>query len=46
MNNKYEIEFKKNIAIVTSIHPDFDARIWKHANGLSEAGWKVNLIAP
>ena len=37
---------QKTIVIVTSIHPDFDARIWKYSNGLAEAGWKVHLIAP
>lgn len=36
----------RRIAIVTSIHPDFDARIWKHANAMAAAGWKVLLIAP
>ncbi|MDJ0926098.1 MAG: glycosyltransferase [Gammaproteobacteria bacterium] len=34
------------IAVVTSIHPDFDARIWKHVVSLSEAGIKVHFISP
>ena len=34
------------VAIVTSIHPDFDSRIWKHANLLSDSGIQVDLICP
>lgn len=34
------------IAIVTSIHPDFDARIWKHARILAANGVGVDLICP
>lgn len=34
------------IAIVTSIHPDFDARIWRHAKLLASSGHTVHLIAP
>jgi glycosyltransferase involved in cell wall biosynthesis len=34
------------ILIVTSIHPDFDARIWKHARSLVAAGCQVQLICP
>jgi glycosyltransferase involved in cell wall biosynthesis len=34
------------VAIVTSIHPDFDARIWKHARLLSDAGHRVRLVCP
>ena len=36
----------RSIAIVTSIHPDFDSRIWKHAKAMAAAGWRVDLIAP
>jgi glycosyltransferase involved in cell wall biosynthesis len=36
----------RSIAIVTSIHPDFDSRIWKHAKGLARAGYEVNFICP
>lgn len=36
----------QRVAIVTSIHPDFDSRIWKHAQILSEAGVGVELICP
>ena len=39
-------ERQRAIAIVTSIHPDFDARIWKHAKSMAAAGWRVELIAP
>jgi len=37
---------QRSIAIVTSIHPDFDARIWKHAKSMAAAGWRVELVAP
>jgi glycosyltransferase involved in cell wall biosynthesis len=36
----------RTIAIVTSIHPDFDARIWKHAKSMAALGWNVELVAP
>jgi len=36
----------RRIAIVTSIHPDFDARIWKHARMLAASGVGVDLICP
>lgn len=36
----------RRVAIITSIHADFDSRIWKYANSLAEAGYKVNLICP
>jgi glycosyltransferase involved in cell wall biosynthesis len=38
--------FARRVCIVTSIHPDFDARIWKHATSLAAAGMKVTLICP
>ena len=34
------------VAIVTSIHPDFDARIWKHAKCLAARGHVVHLVCP
>jgi hypothetical protein len=34
------------VAIVTSIHPDFDSRIWKHAKCLAARGHTVHLICP
>jgi glycosyltransferase involved in cell wall biosynthesis len=34
------------IAIVTSIHPDFDARVWRHAKLLAASGHVVHLVAP
>ena len=37
---------KKSIAIVTSIHPHFDSRIWKHAKGLAGADYDVHLVCP
>lgn len=35
-----------SIIIVTSIHPDFDSRIWKHAKLIASAGHNVRLICP
>ena len=46
MSVKISTKSTKTITIVTSIHPDFDARIWKHATAMAEAGWNVHLIAP
>ena len=37
---------ERRVAIVTSIHPDFDSRVWKHAKGLSRAGYEVNFVCP
>lgn len=37
---------KRSVAIVTSIHPDFDSRIWKHAKGLAGAGYDTHLVCP
>jgi glycosyltransferase involved in cell wall biosynthesis len=34
------------VVIATSIHPDFDARIWKQARLLASKGCKVQLICP
>ena len=34
------------VAIVTSIHPDFDSRIWKHAKSLAARGHAVHLVCP
>ena len=36
----------KSILIVTSIHSDFDFRIWKQATSLAKLGLEVNLLAP
>jgi glycosyltransferase involved in cell wall biosynthesis len=33
-------------AIVTSIHSDFNVRIWKHATAVAAAGHEVHLICP
>lgn len=41
-----EQPMSRSIAIVTSIHPDFDSRIWKHARSMAAAGWRVELVAP
>lgn len=37
---------QRSVAIVTSIHLDFDARIWKHARSLAKAGILVHLVCP
>lgn len=37
---------QRRVAIVTSIHPDFDSRVWKHAKGLARAGYEVNFVCP
>lgn len=34
------------ICIVTSIHPDYDARVWRHAKSLAASGVEVHLICP
>lgn len=34
------------ITIITSIHPDFDKRVWRHAKLTSKIGFKVSLICP
>jgi glycosyltransferase involved in cell wall biosynthesis len=34
------------VAIVTSIHPDFDSRVWKHARLLAGSGHEVHLVCP
>jgi glycosyltransferase involved in cell wall biosynthesis len=34
------------IAVVTSLHPDFDSRVWKHAKLQAKAGNSVALICP
>lgn len=36
----------RRIAVVTSIHPDFDSRIWKQARMLAANGVGVDLICP
>lgn len=35
-----------SVAIITSIHADFDVRVWKHATSLVRAGCRVHLICP
>ena len=39
-------EQRRRVLIVTSIHPDFDGRIWKHARSLAKAGCEVRLVCP
>jgi glycosyltransferase involved in cell wall biosynthesis len=34
------------ICIVTSIHPDFDARIFKHAKAAAAMGYEVDIVCP
>jgi len=35
-----------SVAVVTSIHPDFDARIWKHVRSLADNGIRVEFVSP
>lgn len=32
------------VLVITSIHPDFDGRIWKHCNSLKRLGYSVTLL--
>ena len=34
------------LAVVTSIHPDFDKRVWRYATSLADHGNVVHLISP
>jgi glycosyltransferase involved in cell wall biosynthesis len=34
------------VGIVTSIHPDFDARLWKYAKLLRSLGHEVHMVCP
>ena len=34
------------ICIITSIHPDYDARVFRHARSVAEAGYEVDLVCP
>jgi hypothetical protein len=34
------------LLIVTSLHPDFDARVWRHARTAVKLGYQVELICP
>jgi glycosyltransferase involved in cell wall biosynthesis len=36
----------QSLLVVTSIHDDFDKRIWRHAVSMSENGYKVHLVCP
>ena len=46
MNHERPINTLLRIAIVTSIHPDFDKRVWRHATMVSGLGHQVELICP
>ena len=37
---------KNNLLIITSIHPDFDSRIWKLCTSLVKSGCEITLICP
>lgn len=37
---------RTKVAVITSFHRDFDARIWKHCKSLSNMGYSVDLICP
>ncbi len=36
----------QSVLVVTSVHPSFDGRIWKHCNALAKAGIRVHLVCP
>jgi glycosyltransferase involved in cell wall biosynthesis len=36
----------RRLLIVTSIHPDFDKRVWRHAASMARSGWRVDLVCP
>lgn len=42
----FENKRVRRIAVITSIHDDFDSRIWKHTESLSKSGILVDLISP
>ena len=44
--NKNKKPAKLTVLVVTSIHPDFDARVWRHARSLASIGYTVHLICP
>jgi glycosyltransferase involved in cell wall biosynthesis len=46
MNRELSPPGKKSIAIVTSIHPDYDKRIWRHATCLAREGYVIHLVSP
>jgi glycosyltransferase involved in cell wall biosynthesis len=47
LHRQKKIGFSRpRIAIVTSIHPDYDPRIWKHAVSLANRGYEIHLICP
>ena len=45
-NRAFIQDFRLRVAIITSIHQDFDPRIWKHATSLAAAGCFVKLVCP
>ena len=36
----------RTLVIVTSIHDDFDKRVWRHAVSMADNGFQVHLICP
>lgn len=36
----------RRLMIVTSIHPDFDKRVWRHARSIARLGWRVEVVCP
>lgn len=37
---------ERRICIATSIHPDYDARVFRHARAVAEVGFDVDLVCP
>jgi glycosyltransferase involved in cell wall biosynthesis len=40
------VVIRPRICVVTSTHPDFDGRIWRHCTGLATGGYDVDLVCP
>lgn len=36
----------RSLLVVTSIHDDFDKRIWRHAVSMAEIGYTVHIVCP
>lgn len=46
MSAKTMRKLRRRILIITSSHPDFDSRVWKHTRSVVSMGYEVSLICP